>query len=121
MDGVNQLVTVADEGHFLELGEAPQVFYARVILRHFELKAAGVIGVLQVFAVELLIIGLHLVGMVDETGKQGQIRGFLTDFLGKQPVFLGTVGILLNDLPPACDRLAVGERFRIIIPEAWDA
>ena len=72
MDRLHQLVAVTDEGH-LHLGEAPHVLQTGVVLRHLELEAAAVVGVLQGLAVQVLIGLLHLLGVDHEAGEQGQV------------------------------------------------
>ena len=116
MDGQHQLVAVADEGH-LSLGKAPQVLHARVVLGNLESEAGGVVGVLQVLAIGVLVGLGHFVGVDDEAGEQGEVRGLLADFLGVEGEFLVAGVILLDDLPPAVDGLAIGERFGVVIPE----
>ncbi len=117
MDRLHQLVAVTDEGH-LHLGEAPHVLQTGVVLRHLELEAATVIGVLQRLAVQVLIGLLHLVGVDHEAGEQGQVGGLGADLLGKQAVLLGAVLVLLDDLPPAGHGLLIGEGFGVVVPEA---
>ena len=116
MNGQHQFVTVADEGH-LGLAEAPQVLHAGVVLGHLEVEIVGIVGVLQLLAVGILIGLLHLVGIVDEAGEQGQVCGLLADLLGEQTETLIAVLVLLNDLPPVVDGLAIGERLGVVIPE----
>ena len=116
MDGQHQLVAVADEDQ-RSLGEAPQVLHAGVVLRHLEGEAGGVIGVLQVGAVDILVGLGHLVSVGDEAGEQGQIRGLRANLLGEEAILLAAVGILLDDLPPALDGLAIGERLGVVVPE----
>ena len=115
MDGQHQLITVTDEGH-LGLREAPQVLHAGVLLGNFKVEIGGIVGVFQILAVGVLIGLRHLVGVVDEAGKQGQVRGLLTDLLGEQVVLLGAVVLLLNDLPPAVDGLPIGEGGGVVEP-----
>jgi hypothetical protein len=120
VNGQGQLIAVVDEGH-LHLAEPPHVLHARVVLGHLEGEIRGIIGVLQRLAVDILIGLLHLVGIDDEAGEQGQVRGLRADLLTEDLILLAAVVVLLNDVPPAGNGLAIGERGSIIIPEGLRA
>ena len=116
MHSQNQLVAVADKGHLL-LAEPPHELNTGIVLGHVKVKAGGIVGILQIGAVQILIGLLHLVGIDDKAGEQGQVRGLGADFLGEQAILLAAVLLLLDQLPPAGDGLTVGEGGGVVVPE----
>ena len=116
MDCRNNFVAVRDKGH-LHLGETPHILIARVVLRNLKIGELGrVIGVLQRFAVQILISFLHRVRVDNERSEQGKVRLLGADFLGNDGILLVAVLVLLHELPPVGDRLGVRVHIGIIIP-----